>query len=126
MLGLREFIQKKLNEDNEDVTIANEDHIADMVGKEIIKAELDRSACTLELYSTMLAETEEKEGTLWGPNPGPDWICEMRIRVVSTFGPSSERAVQAAQQKVMETLRKSINELLADRQWDRVTPVITP
>jgi len=93
---------------------------------EIIKAEMDRSASTLELYDTMLAETEAQEGKLWSSNPGPDWVCEMRIRVGSTFGPSSDRAVQDAQQKVMETLRKSIHELLADRQWDRVTPVTTP
>ena len=93
---------------------------------EIIKAEMDRSASTLELYDTMLAETEAQEGKLWSSNPGPDWVCEMRIRVGSTFGPSSDRAVQDAQQKVIETMQKSITELLADRQWDRVTPVTTP
>ena len=134
MLGLREFIQKKLNEDNEDVTIANEDHIADMVGKEInkwiieeeetfvelkkregnsketdnldtVKAELERSALKLKLYNEMLSETSEMRGRVW-----------------STFGPSSERAVQVAQKKVLETMKESVHELvqlLADRQWDQ-------
>jgi hypothetical protein len=89
---------------------------------DIIKAELERSASTLELYDEMLSETMKQEGRLWGSNPGMDWICEMRGRVWSTFGPSSERKVQDAQQKALETLRKSVHELL-DRQWDRVTPV---
>ena len=88
---------------------------------DIVKAELERSAMKLKLYDEMLSETSEQTGRLWGPNPGIDWITEMRGREWSTFGPSSDRKVQDAQQKALEVLRKSVHELL-DRQWDRVTP----
>ena len=87
---------------------------------DIVRAQLDRSAMKLKLYTEMLSETSEQAGRLWGANPGIEWITEMRGREWSTFGPSSDKKVHDAQQKAMETLKKSVNELL-DGTWHRVT-----
>ena len=156
MTGLRTFIQGKLSGDSDDVAIANGDHIAEMVGKEISKwiteekgsfaelkqkeeelketdnveptrAQLERSARKLELYTEMFSETSKQVGRLWGENPAIEWITEMRGREWSSYGPSSDKKVNEAYEKEVEKLKQAVEELI-DGTWSTIgtTEAVAP
>jgi hypothetical protein len=97
-----------------------EEELKETDNLDVLRAQLERSARKLELYTEMLSETSRQVGRLWGENPAIEWITEMRGREWSSFGPSSDKKVHDAYEKAMETLKQSVDELL-DGTWSTVT-----
>ena len=104
-----------------------EEELKETDNVEPTRAQLERSARKLELYTEMFSETSKQVGRLWGENPAIEWITEMRGREWSSYGPSSDKKVNEAYEKEVEKLKQAVEELI-DGTWSTIgtTEAVAP
>ena len=96
-----------------------EEELKETDNVDITRAQLERSAKRLELYTEMLSETSNQVEKLWGENSAIDWITEMRGREWSSYGPSADKKVSEAYDKEVEKLKQAVEELI-DGTWSTI------